>query len=322
MLLGHGGVVWILVLSVAPLVLVGSGSLPPTSAPRSGVYGRQAYAPLPGMEGKARGGDGWGPGSTQYPQQGLDPTASRAGDQARPPRLPDKVGHIGKVTKVQDVEGKKYAVVDREIYVPLSKAECWRPEGTELIEGDWVRLDAYRSAGGKANPWTCSRFMKVAPPPGANRGPMDNGPQIPQLHQPQEAGNWDRSGGDHAQWNQAPDASQWHGGEDQQQQMYQPQTKQAPRYGAPGSAPGQMNPAKTQSLRGSYPPPQQQHDGAHAQGGGTYQKQYTSNGAPGWPPSNENSFDSLRRGDRPDMTQTHNPASEAPPPYGDAYAQT
>lgn len=83
----------------------------------------------------------------------------------------DKVDHIGRVTRVHIDEGKNFAVVDKFIYVPLSRAQCWRPEGQDLAEGDLVRLDALRVKG-RGNPYTCTRIMKMSSSSGESGGPM------------------------------------------------------------------------------------------------------------------------------------------------------
>ncbi len=306
---GHGCVAWMLMMCVAPLVLVGSGSLPPTSTPKSGVYARQGYAPSGSMDGKPRGGGGWGPENSRHAQAPSGSGAPRPGDLTRTARFPDKIGHIGKVTKVQDVDGRKFAVVDREIYVPLSKADCWRPEGTELSEGDWVRLDAF-STKGKGNPWTCARFMKIPPPPGAVKEYSDVPAQHQHHNQQQNVESWDRGpagGGSHGQWDQVPEEQTWPA-QEEKPPMYQQHHKPQLRYGAPPSAPAQMAPNMQQAPRST----------AYAQQG-AYQSQYAAPANGGWPSGAENGFEGMRR-DRPDSSQAPVPADT---PYaGGGYAPT
>ena len=75
--------------------------------------------------------------------------------QCQPPM---RTNYVGTVTFVSDRRGAKwFAIVDREIYCPLSNLAGGLPENAQVVEGAMMRLDA-RWANGNQNPWTCTKI--------------------------------------------------------------------------------------------------------------------------------------------------------------------
>lgn len=69
-----------------------------------------------------------------------------------------RTNYVGTMTFVSDKRGSKwFAIVDREIYCPLSTLADGIPANTKVIEGAMVRIDA-KWAKGNQNPWTCTKI--------------------------------------------------------------------------------------------------------------------------------------------------------------------